>query len=753
MTRWLGPAVARIRARRARTLLAAAGIVAAAIMVGTAVTIAFGLSTGFERAADRADLPDLIARFDAEDRSDVAARVDRLANVAAVSYRREVLDFAFSAGDHFTDRTAIQVVGNGRRGYEIVDGRDLTGAQGEIVVERGLASDWGLAVGDRIGVQNLGSVEIAGISVSPDDVAFPLNSRPRAYLSQAWVRSLEPDPQHVNMALLWANDPSQLDPLLVQARSVGFGLSDLRFATRDGIQALIDRAAGIIIALLGAFSLVAVAAAGVMLGATARADVERRLQTIGIMRAVGVSRLGIVGRYGVDATLVALPAAVIGLAIGALAAAGASASLLEILNEAPPGRALLLPLAACLVGLVALVAAATLWPAWRAAGRRPAETLRGAEVRTAARHSRASGGPFGLGVRLAAGRRVRTLATAAVVAAATGVVLLLLASASFLTGLENDPGTLDRHYELTANLPATEAARVAALPGVADAAGRYEVDASSSFELGQPVKVIGIDGAHAGFEQPALAAGRRVQADDEAEVGVGLADALGLEPGATLALQLPSGREARFRVVGTVRAIDSEGRVAYVRPRRLLAADPSAESTVAVKLDDGADAGAVSGEIRAIGGEPESAGGSTTTDNQAFLGVLAGVLRVVAVVNLLICLYALVQALAVTAAERRRTIAILRASGASRRTLTLLMLGTAAAVVAVAVPVGLLLERLLLGPVVADLAAGYADLPLGASAVQIAVTVAGLAAVAVLAAAWVARRAESEPIAAALRGE
>ena len=38
------------------------------MMVGTAVTITFGLATGFDRAADRADLPDVIARFDATDR-------------------------------------------------------------------------------------------------------------------------------------------------------------------------------------------------------------------------------------------------------------------------------------------------------------------------------------------------------------------------------------------------------------------------------------------------------------------------------------------------------------------------------------------------------------------------------------------------------------------------------------------------------------------------------------------------------------
>jgi ABC-type antimicrobial peptide transport system permease subunit len=149
----------------------------------------------------------------------------------------------------------------------------------------------------------------------------------------------------------------------------------------------------------------------------------------------------------------------------------------------------------------------------------------------------------------------------------------------------------------------------------------------------------------------------------------------------------------------------------------------------------------------------ESASGTGATRNKTFLGVLASVLRVVAGINLLICLYALIQALTVTAAERRQTIAVLRASGARRSTITLVMLGAAVAVIAIAVPVGIALERILLGPLVARLAADYATLPLGASAGELAITIAAIAAIAAAAAAWVARHAESEPIAASLRIE
>ncbi len=748
----LAPALARLGARRSRTFIAAAGIVAAAVMAGTATTIAYGLATGFDRASESADAPDLIAEFGPEERSDIAERISRLPNVETVSYRREVEDFAFFANGESTDRTAVQVVGAGRRGYEIVEGSDVTGAPGEVVIERGVATEWDLEVGDSLGIEYIGSLDIVGISVSPDNVAFPLNSRARAYLSQRWVRPFQPDPTEVDSVLIWANDPSELDSLLVQARNVSFGLSNLKFSTREGVQALVDRASGIVIALLIAFSLVAVGAAGMMLGATARADVQRRLESIGVMRAVGVSRRSVVGRYAVDAALLAVPASIAGLALGTLLASGPSARLLEILNEKPPGAALLVPLLIAFAILVSLVVAVTLWPAWRAAGRPPAEILRGAELTGTVRRSRVSGGPFGLGLRLAAGRRGRTLSTAAVVAAATSVVLLMLAMASFLEDLEEDPGVFGKSYELLARAGPDDVERISELPGVAGTGLRYELDVTSPFSPGEPFRAIAFEGDHTRFEAPPLAEGRRAKGQDEAEVGVGLVDALGLQVGSTLVMQLPTGGEARYEVVGVVRAISNEGRLAYVGEEQLLAADPDIDGDVTVDVARESDTEEVTRELAAIDIGLESTTGTGTND-QAFLGVLADLLRVVAGVNVLICLYALVQALAVTAAERRPTIAVLRASGASRTMVMLVMLGAASAVIAIAAPAGVILERAILGPIVANLAAGYADVPLGASPGQIAISAIALAAIAAVAAATAARRTEREPIALALREE
>ena len=119
----------------------------------------------------------------------------------------------------------------------------------------------------------------------------------------------------------------------------------------------------------------------------------------------------------------------------------------------------------------------------------------------------------------------------------------------------------------------------------------------------------------------------------------------------------------------------------------------------------------------------------------------------------LVCLYALVQALAITARERRGAVALLRAAGGDRATVALVLAGAALAVIVPAALAAVVLERVALGPLVGSFAAGFAFLELAPSVGQVAAVVAGLLALAAAATAIVARRAVREPIVAGLREE
>jgi putative ABC transport system permease protein len=750
-------AVRRIRAAPRRAALAGLGVLLASAMAGAAITVGYGLHTGFDRAARKADLPDVLVRFRPDRRADVDAILRRLPNLQARSYRTQVDHRQVAGGSGATDNGSIVLVG-GRRGYAIVDGRDVDGRPGEAVIDRGMANEWGVHVGDRITAGFLGSVRVAGIAVSPDNVAFPLSSVPHVYVSNAWIERLARLPPgrqfFVNEALIWANDPRSVDVLLQQARATSTGIANVRFLTRSGVRVLIDSAAGVVIALLVAFSLVALAAAGVMLAAGASADVQRRLQTIGIQRAIGVSRTAVAAEYGIAAALVGLLAGAIGLAAGALAARGPSARLLEALNELPPGAALLPVLGIAVVAIAVLVGLAAAWPAWRATARPTVALLRGAELGPSRprRLHLAAGGFTALGARLALARRGRAAATLVVLTVSGAVILLMLGLASLVASLRDDPGSVGKRYQLTANLDPSALPAVRAIPGVAAAGTRYVVRGADSFALGEPVELIAFDGDHTRFEDPPLASGRRVRADDEAEIGVGLAQALGIGIGSTLATQLPSGGEARFRVVGTVRALDQDGRVAYVRPRQILDDDPGASPQIVIRVRPGADQAAIGARLRDLGSVPSAVGGATTR-NGDFLGILATLLRVVAAVDALVCLYALAQSLALTARERRPTLALLRATGAPVGTVGAVLAGAGLALALPAALLALALEHWVLAPAVGGLAAGYADLSARPQGGQAALVVAGLVGLAIAAAAWTAGRTVSEPPVAGLREE
>lgn len=833
----LREALAGVRAGRGRIGLRALGTALAAAMLAIAATVAYGLDTGFARSAREADLPDVIARFDALPESEVARRIRALPDVAAFSLRRQITGVGLRAGSDSVGDAALEAVGAGPRGYAIVAGRDLSDtsaasggvadggasgggadggasgvgagvgasgggagvgesgvgagderASGGVVVEEGLARAWGLAPGGTIEVAGLGAQRILGLARSPDNVAYPLAS-PRVYASRGLLAARfgrVADPA-VNLADIWLRDPAELDAVLVQARTTSYGLHDLSILTRSGLRVLIDEAAGIVIALLAALSLVALLTAAVMLAASARADVQRRLPAIGIRRAIGATPAHVAAVCALETLVVVVPAAAIGVLAGALVGAGPSDRLLALLNEAPPGAALALPLAGCFVIAVAIPTALAAWPAWRVAGGAPVALLRGAELRRRggsgrgptrsrpdarprparwrddARSKRArsrtgrvpgrsrwnAGGMIALGARLAIARRVRLSATIVSLAVCSGFVLLMLALASALAALESDPAALGRRYQLSASLPAAAAGRVRSLAGVQAVAPRYEVSALDSFSLGEVIDVIAYPGDQTTFEDPPLVSGATARGPDQAQVGLGLAQVLGLSPGSTLALALPSGRELRVRVAGVVSSLQHDGRVAYVPAGALLAADPGAGEQLVLRLDPGASAATVTQRLGELGAGVTPAAG-VAGHGGALVAALQALLRAVAAVDVLVCAYTLAQALALTASERRSALALLRACGASAHSLRALLAGAALAVLLPAAAAGIALERLLLGPAIARIAAGYAAFSLGADTSEIALLVAGLALLAGAAVGWVAARAMAAPVARGL---
>ena len=80
------------------------GIALAAAMLSAAVVVADGLGRGFSRAAQAADLPDVIVRFDDEPQSLVAQRIRSLPDVAGYATRTEVTNVGIGAAGRASSR-------------------------------------------------------------------------------------------------------------------------------------------------------------------------------------------------------------------------------------------------------------------------------------------------------------------------------------------------------------------------------------------------------------------------------------------------------------------------------------------------------------------------------------------------------------------------------------------------------------------------------------------------------------------------
>ncbi|MFL6036630.1 MAG: FtsX-like permease family protein [Gaiellaceae bacterium] len=745
-------ALARLRVRPGRVLLSAGGIVVVSAMLGAAVTVAVSLAAGFDRAAARAGLPDVIARFDGAPAAVVAERGRSLPNVRSVATRYTAYGVDLRAPEHHVYDARAEGVRSGQRGYAIVSGRDLHGGA-EALVERGLARAWKLSPGSTIVVGGFVTLRVVGVAVQPDTVAFPLVGRPRIFVPYPVARALAGAPAGAaNELLLWTRDPAMLDVTLAQAREASYGLRGLQFLTRSGIQIEIGQAAGIVIALLVAFSLVALAAAGAILAASSASEVQRRLHAIGVMRAVGASPATIVSGHAAEASIVALPSAMVGVAAGWFAVGGPLDDLLVAVNELGPGADLALWLAATVALVVAVVAAAAAVPAALAARRRPVDALRGGDVSGVPRRAPLTAGPGGLGVRLALARPGRSATAVAVLAVSAAFALLILSIATLLSRLQSEPQAIGRAYQISVAAPAAELPRVRKLSGVVAATTRYDTFASDSFDLGESFELVAFGSDHADYEAPPLAEGRRLRGRHEAEVGLGIAQALDLHPGSLLAAQLENGREARFRVAGIVRALAQQGRIAYVDAPGLLAAEPGLQPTLAVKTAAGS-AASVREELERAGLVAASSGGVAgdavqgwAARNGGFVSALVALLRAVALLNGLVCVYALAQVLALTASERRQAIAVLRALGAGRAQITTLFAASALLLAVISLPVAVFVERLLLGPTAASLAASYVTLSLGAGSQAIVLVALGLTVASLVAATIVGRQAFRSPV-------
>lgn len=355
-------------ARNPRRAAATAGALLIGVTVVTGfVTVGESTRASIDVVLDQQVPADFVVTADVDDGvpADAITAIDALPETgASVSLYREPIESQTLGsvdliGLSLDDYQAIaRVSGNG----SLADLSD--GSAGDAVaVTEGLASDHGIGVGDSVDVAGeplrVGyvvddrTVPIPGIIASPRQFGMlvPESAGPEQYAVDA--------ADGVETADAEAAVENVVEPM------IGITVYS-NLATKEQINRELDRAVGVVVAILG----LAVVIAGIGMANTLSLAVHERRREIGLLRALGVTERGTRMMLGVEALLSSLVAAIIGVIVGVVFSAAAVASVPNVMFVVPWAR-----LAACLAIAAVLGLVASLAPARRAARLSPVAAL------------------------------------------------------------------------------------------------------------------------------------------------------------------------------------------------------------------------------------------------------------------------------------------------------------------------------------------------------------------------------------------
>lgn len=643
----------------------------------------------------------------------------------------------------------------------LFSGRWLRGdVDGEVVVERSLALDLGVEVGDTVTLEGAGGPRpftVAGVALDLLDCFYPECDSATVWVTDAAVGAL--DPAASSFLLVRLADPGAVGSFerAVQAR-YGTGVTHvLDWQDTRGDALAFNQFFAAFLASFGVFLLLA---AGLVVLTSVSGRIFDRARELGMLKAVGFTprslTLLVLGEHLVIAAIGGLAGAVAGGALAPLLELR-MAEVLEQGDPSYPPATLALAVAVVLV----IVAAATIVPAWRA-GRVPASRAiaRGAgpvstrPSRLARLATRLRLGPaVAVGLKDAGARRLRaalTIATLAVTVIAMVVTLGMdrtVAAVSANPSLAGDPFDLAVYPE---DVPRAQVEAALAGPPVTSwftATSRRGAVGDATFQ----VRALAGDVAGAGF---VMKEGRMPEGGDEAIAGYGLLRRLGVGVGDTVALEVSGGR-LDLRLVGWYSESEDSGEILQMPLAALRRVEPGAGAgAYFVHLAEGADSHQVRDALLAsLGGRPTvEVAGEIPEAFDAFRAAFY-------VITLLVLTVGLVNLVATTVLgirERARDIGILKTIGFTPRQVAAGVASaggaTAIAAVLLGVPAGVLVGQAMLDAVgrASGLGPGFGEGP-GAGAV--ALSVAALVALSAGLGALAARRATRRSVVEVLRAE
>ena len=571
--------------------------------------------------------------------------------------------------------------------FRLRDGRWAAGP-GEVVVDRATAESEDLAPGATVRVSTRGEArefEVVGVASFAD--VKSLGNASAAIFDLAAAQALFGKEGSYDRILV-AGDARAVAAAAGPDAQVRSAVAEDRFDL-----AALGNVVDIFRTILLAFAAIAVLVGALQIANTLSIAVAQRTRELGLLRMVGASRRQVRRSVLVEALVLGLLAAAVGIALGYLLARGleglfAAMGMNLPIDDLSLGAGTVV--AALLVGAGTTLVAA-LVPARRATKVAPVAALRGAgagdgRVRLPGRAVRALAGLLGrpaaaiggsagaLARRNAMRHPGRTAATATALLIGVALVTAVTVVAQGLSDVSK--GSLERRVQATAVVgavdgwtpidPAVERAAAGA-PGVTAAASLRQ---DGALAFGQEEGVNAIDPASGLFAFDVVAGDATALGDDGALVDEGWANEHGLGVGDAFAITSPSGEELRL----TVRAIEESPVLDVLSLGPITISQTAFEGAFTAERNRFTlvSGGSVESLEAALAGFPEvmvATKDEFVTAQTEWIGSILALLWVLLALAVLVSLFGIVNTLVLATFERRRELGTLRALGMTRRQL------------------------------------------------------------------------------------
>lgn len=552
------------------------------------------------------------------------------------------------------------------------DGRWLTeGDSTGIVLDRAFALDRGIAPGDQVSFAIDGAAqqfEVVGLAIDTIDCLYPLCDPGRAWTLpstiEAFAARSDRDARAISMVRLAdpGNAPTFAAELQRRYPAAISGTVDWEDTRADVI--VLNRFFGLFLSVFGAVLLFA---GGLVIASTVTARMFAQYREIGLLKSIGFTPGSLVAMTLVEHLAIGVIGSILGWLAGAALAPSLQLRVAEVLDAGQPGLSLGSLLITALI-VLALIAASTALPAWRA-GRVPTSQAvsgvwaspRGHASLPARIAARAGVGPVGTtGINDAFARPFRATFTIATLTLSVVAGVVAIGFTSTIDAATDDPARVGNPWDVVALPDNLEPAELEAILDEAPAVSSwYAVAERRATDRFGALTARALSGDLASTEF-VIGDGRMLAAADEAVVGHALLERLGIGVGDQTTLTV-AGEEVTFTVVGWFATTEDSGEILLFDLDGLRAVEPDAAAGawfVAANADSSA------AELHDVLADA-TGGRATLRINESFdeLDAFRVAFAIITLLVLAVGLSNLVASTLQMMQERTREVAVLKALG------------------------------------------------------------------------------------------